>query len=99
MRPRRAVLVLLCALAVAGGWGLETVRHAAGLSRLPVLVAQSLPPGSEAPPRLPPLVLPDLAGQAQALRATPDEITVLNFWATWCVPCLKELPELVALHH
>jgi len=24
---------------------------------------------------------------------------VLNFWATWCVPCLKELPELMALHH
>ena len=40
-----------------------------------------------------------LTGQEQALRTTPDEITVLNFWATWCVPCLKELPELVALHH
>ena len=24
---------------------------------------------------------------------------MLNFWATWCVPCLKELPELMALHH
>lgn len=92
-------LLSLCALVVAGGWGLDTVWHAAGLSRLPVLAAQSLPPGREAPPRLPSLVLPDLAGQEQALRATPDEITVLNFWATWCVPCLKELPELVALHH
>jgi len=99
MRPRRVVLVILCALAVVGGWSLETVRHTVGPARLPVLAAQSLAPGSEAPPRLPPLVLPDLAGQAQALRATPDEITVLNFWATWCVPCLKELPELVALHH
>jgi thiol-disulfide isomerase/thioredoxin len=86
-------------LAVVGGWSLETVRHAVGLSRLPVLVAQSLPPDREAPPWLPSLALPDLTGQAQALRATPDEITVLNFWATWCVPCLKELPELVALHH
>ena len=99
MRPRRVVLVSLCALAVTGGWSLEMVRYAAGLSRLPVLVAQSHPPGSETPPQLPPLALPDLAGQEQALRATPDEITVLNFWATWCVPCLKELPELVALHH
>ena len=74
-------LFSLCALAVAGGRSLETVWHAPGLSRLPMLAAQSLPPGSEAPPRLPPLVLPDLAGQAQALRAAPDEITVLNFWA------------------
>ena len=99
MRPRRVVLVSLCALAVAGGWSLETVRPAAGVPRLPALVAEDLPPGREAHPPLPPLVLPDLAGQEQALRATPDEVTVLNFWATWCVPCLKELPELVALHH
>ena len=98
MCPQRVVLVSLCALAVAGAWSLERVWHAVGLSRLPVLAAESLPPGQEAPPRLPPLALPDLAGQEQALRATPDEVTVLNFWATWCVPCLKELPELVALH-
>lgn len=99
MRPRRVVLVSLCVLAMAGGWSLETVRHAARLFLLPVRAAEALPPGREAPPLLPPLALPDLAGQLQALRTTPDEVTVLNFWATWCVPCLKELPELVALHH
>jgi len=99
MRPRRAVLVSLCALAMAGGWSVETMRHAAGMPFLPALAAEGLPPGREDHTPLPPLALPDLAGQRQALRATSDEVTVLNFWATWCVPCLKELPELVALHH
>jgi len=78
---------------------METTRHAASVPLLPALAAESVPPGHAASPPFPPLALPDLAGQLQALRATPDEVTVLNFWATWCVPCLKELPELVALHH
>lgn len=26
-------------------------------------------------------------------------IVLLNFWATWCAPCLEEMPSLLALHH
>jgi cytochrome c biogenesis protein CcmG/thiol:disulfide interchange protein DsbE len=68
--------------------------------------ARAEPPGEDGAPSgeavgqlLPALSLPDLAGKTRPLRARPDEVTVLNFWATWCVPCLKELPELVALDH
>jgi peroxiredoxin len=31
------------------------------------------------------------------LREERGSIVVLNFWATWCVPCIREYPELVAL--
>lgn len=48
---------------------------------------------------LPELTLPDLSGASRPLRLRPGEVTILNFWATWCVPCLKELPELVKLSH
>jgi thiol-disulfide isomerase/thioredoxin len=26
-------------------------------------------------------------------------VVVLNFWATWCIPCIEEVPSLVALQH
>jgi thiol-disulfide isomerase/thioredoxin len=32
------------------------------------------------------------------LRTKPDQIQVLNFWALWCAPCIKELPLLEKLN-
>ena len=42
----------------------------------------------------PDLVLKDLFGFEQSLSAYRGKIVVLNFWATWCVPCRKEMPDL-----
>jgi peroxiredoxin len=42
--------------------------------------------------------LPDLNGNSQTLDQYLGKWIVINYWATWCATCLKELPELVALH-
>src|SRR5690606_19693731 len=45
------------------------------------------------------LSLPDLAGTAFALRDIVDgQLTIVNFWASWCAPCVREMPALDALH-
>jgi len=41
--------------------------------------------------------LNDLAGQPQPLAQWRGKVMVVNFWATWCPPCLKEIPEFVGL--
>ena len=40
--------------------------------------------------------LPTLAGASLELSSLRDRVIVLNFWATWCAPCLKEMPDLAA---
>jgi thiol-disulfide isomerase/thioredoxin len=45
----------------------------------------------------PPLRLPRLDGGMTALADHRDKLVIVNFWATWCQPCLTEMPTLEAL--
>jgi thiol-disulfide isomerase/thioredoxin len=48
--------------------------------------------------RRPSLQLPDLHGELRSLDDYDGAPLLINYWATWCPPCIKELPLLDALH-
>jgi thiol-disulfide isomerase/thioredoxin len=48
-------------------------------------------------PELPTLRLSTIDGKQYDLAEHRGQWVVVNFWATWCAPCLKEMPELSAL--
>lgn len=45
------------------------------------------------------LTLKDLSGTEQKLSSLKGRIVILNFWATYCIPCRKEMPDLAAIQN
>ena len=43
--------------------------------------------------------LPNLKGDTKSLKDWRGRVVLLNFWASWCPPCVHEIPSMVALKH
>ena len=43
-------------------------------------------------------VLKDMGGKKHSLADYKGKWVIVNYWATWCPPCLEEVPDLVALY-
>jgi thiol-disulfide isomerase/thioredoxin len=76
------------------------VPAAAALANAPADVSASTPAGSPAASPVAALYaqsMNDAAGTPHALSQWKGKALVVNFWAPWCAPCVKEMPELAAL--
>ena len=56
-------------------------------------------PSRPIPDSVPDLTMPDLAGKQKSLRDFLGHPLIINFWATWCAPCRREIPLLQQLRH
>ena len=104
------LLTVLAMLALSGAGGFALYRLTAPaqstLRPLPPDVAggpttatPEEPPRPAMPERVPPIELPGLDGKVHALAAWRGRPLIINFWATWCEPCRREVPLLRALKH
>ena len=54
--------------------------------------------GTEIGDKAPEIRLPSPGGDTIALSSLKGKLVLIDFWATWCAPCVKEQPELARLY-
>ena len=96
MPPRLTVIAALLAVAGAGvGFATAYLVHEwDSSSNEDVLPADAVPPATD---RRPDFQFVDLDGVQRRMAHWDGSVVVVNFWATWCSPCLTEVPELIEL--
>lgn len=88
------LVVVILAAAAAAGYGVYRWLKPPPARALAEQAASA--PGLTAPQALA-LPLDDLNGSSHSLHDWQGKVLLVNFWATWCPPCRKEMPLLVKL--
>jgi thiol-disulfide isomerase/thioredoxin len=79
-----SLLTLLCMAPAAAQLPLPELSHE--LTRL------------STPIQAPDFQLEDMDGEKYSLESYRGKVVILNFWATWCPPCRREIPSMEALY-
>lgn len=95
-----AFVIGACLLAAVAGYGVSQLQQRAEEHEHADTPSTQLPGATAAGPSetLPAgVALKDLDGHAYSLDDYRGKLMLINFWATWCAPCLNEIPVLVKM--
>jgi len=100
--PARTIitLVVIAALAMIGGFFTAqyvSQRQSAEQATRPPTPAAKQPASVIGFKRID-FSLKDTAGKSRKLSDWDGQVILLNFWATWCPPCRREIPAFIELH-
>jgi len=98
MRPLRSILLCVGLLIGVGACGSDTNDHLPAEAPRTSQQAQSGTSYQTNPVPAPDLPLEAMDGQQINLADQKDKVILVNFWATWCGPCRREIPDLVNLY-
>lgn len=95
-----AIAAIISTLFVTLTWRSRAVAIAIlGVSMMVWMAAGAILNNSKVDVLLPDVVLRDLKGRDVALHSYATGPVVINLWATWCPPCRRELPAMIAQAH
>lgn len=89
------LMAILCLMLSCSGKQSENrSQHAAGVGNLPAKAVVGLDIGNRAPE----IALPSPEGNIIALSSLQGKMVLIDFWASWCMPCRLENPHLVKVY-
>ena len=89
------IFISILIIAAVTGFGLQRALTSSDTQNLPII----LPPNDESvigKPR-PDFELKDIEGETRNMNEWNGKVLLVNFWATWCPPCKKEIPAFMEL--